>query len=281
MSHDTKILLSGLAFPEGPRWRDDRLWFTDQHAREVCWVTLAGEKGVVAEMPDLPGGLGWLPNGNLLVVSMTERKLYEMGADGLSLYADLSSLASFHCNDMLLDSQGRAYVGNFGYDLHGGAAIKPAELILVDANARPRVVSREVIFPNGMALSNDGHQLIVGETFAHRLSQFQVAEDGSLFDHQIWADLGDAAPDGICLDAEGAIWVASPATDEVIRVRQGGEVLQRVRPVGTPYACMLGGIERKTLFVLSAETDDPAQAAALRSGRIELIEVAVPGDGLP
>ncbi|GMT41464.1 MAG: gluconolaconase [bacterium] len=274
------VLIDGLAFPEAPRWRNDRLWFTDQHARQIRWVDLNGQSGILAEMNDLPGGLGWLPDGTLLVVAMTSRCLYRVSEETFELYADLSSLASFHCNDMLVDTQGRAYVGNFGYDLHGGAEVAPAELIMVQPDGHASVVACDLIFPNGMTMTPNG-ELLVAETFAHRLSAFTVARNGQLSGRRTWAELGGATPDGICLDAEGAVWVASPGSGDVLRIREGGETIERVAPVGTPYACMLGGPDRKLLFMLTAETDDPVDAARLRSGRIEIHTVAVAGAGLP
>lgn len=281
MTAETDILLEGLAFPEAPRWRDGRLWFTDQHAREVAWVEPHGAKGVLTELDDLPGGLGWLPDDTLLVVGMTKRRIYRLEVEGIRLHADLSALASFHCNDMLVDDQGRAYVGNFGFDLHGGAPLAPAELILVRPDGSARIVADDLIFPNGSVLSPDRQRLIVAETFAHRLTQFEVGSDGSLGNRRTWADLGSATPDGICLDAAGAIWVASPGTDELLRVLPNGRVERRVRTHGTPYACMLDGDYGRTLFVLTSETDDPRLAAERRSGRIEVLEVDAGHAGLP
>ncbi len=274
------VLINGLAFPEAPRWRNNRLWFTDQHARQIRWVDLNGQSGILAEMNDLPGGLGWLPDGTLLVVAMTSRCLYRVLEETFELYADLSSLTSFHCNDMLVDSQGRAYVGNFGYDLHGGAEVVPTDLIMVQPGGHASVVTHDLVFPNGMTLTPDG-ELLVAETFAHRLSAFTVARNGHLSGRRTWAELADATPDGICLDAEGAVWVASPGSGDVQRVREGGEIIERVSPQGTPYACLLGGPGRKLLFILTAETDDPVDAARLRSGRIEIHTVAVAGAGIP
>ena len=281
MNIDTSILLEGLAFPEAPRWHDSRLWFTDQHARQVSAVNLDGHSQCIVQTDDLPGGLGWLPDGTPLVVGMTSRKVYRIEQRKLVLHADLSELAAFHCNDMVVDTRGRAYVGNFGYDLHGGAPVSPANLVLVEADGRCSVAARNLVFPNGCVISADGLTLIVADTFASRLSAFRIDDNGMLSEQRIWADLGRATPDGICLDAEGAIWVASPVTREVIRVEQGGKVLSRIHPLGVPYACMLGGPKRQTLFVLTSETDDPALAKQMKSGRVEVIDVSVEGAGLP
>lgn len=274
-------LVDGLAFPEGPRWHDDRLWFTDQHAGTVCAVTPAGVLEIIAETDDLPGGLGWLPNGTLLVVYMTQRRIMQLVQGRLVEYANLADFASFHCNDMLVDQDGRIYAGNFGFDLHGGAAVDSAELIQIDPDRRCRVVADDVVFPNGSALTPDGRQLLVAETFAHRIRRFERDTTGNLTTAGIWAELDDATPDGICLDADGALWIASPGTTMLIRVQPGGAVSDQCETIGTPYACMLGAKDRRTLYVCSAETDDPQQAAAQRTGRIEQVRVDVAGAGLP
>ena len=269
----TEILLDALMFPEGPRWHQDKLWFTDQHARQIRTVDLNGKSAVIAELADLPGGLGWLPDGRLLVVSMKKRQLLVLEQDQLHVFADLSALASFHCNDLLVDQQGRSYVGNFGYDLHGGAAISNAEIILVTAEGQPRIVATDVIFPNGMAMTSDQQTLLVAETFAARISSFEIHPDGSLGERKLWADLDGAYPDGICLDQDNAIWAACPNTEEVTRVEKGGKITDRVESVGTPYACMLGGEKQTQLFVLTSGTDDPKEAQRLRSGRIEIVSI--------
>ena len=297
MTYSTYVVVSGLVFPESPRWHQDRFWFTDQFAGRVMTLTLDGVLDTVAALPDHAGGLGWLPDGTTLVVGMTERRLHrskkgsepfyaQKGSDPFfdpffELHANLAGLAGFHCNDLLVDAQGGAYVGNFGYDILGGAPTVSTKLIRVDPDGRARAVGGPLVFPNGMALTPDGATLIVAETFARRLSSFQVSPDGDLSDHRTWADLGTATPDGICLDAEGALWVASPTTRQLLRVRAGGAVLDRVETLGAPYACMLGGPDRRILYVCTAETHDPARALGNPSGRIEVVNVAVPGVGLP
>lgn len=284
----TTPLLTGLAFPEGPRWHEGRLWFTDQHAHEVVAVDLEGKADrLVTGMDDRPGGLGFLPNGTPLVVAMTTRRVYRMLRDDggssftLELHANLSGLASWHCNDMLVDDYGRTYVGNFGYDVDAGAPQEPTELILVEPNGDARLLDEGLIFPNGMAMTSDRDTLIVAETFASRISAFDVAADGSLSGHRVWAPLVDAQPDGLCLDAEGAVWFADTRSMQLTRVREGGEVLASVRPATPPYACMLGGPDRTTLFSVGAFTHVPEEAAKLRSGAVETLEVDVPGAGLP
>jgi sugar lactone lactonase YvrE len=279
--HRCTTVTDGLAFPEAPRWRAGRLWFTDQHARAVLAVDPAGRLETIAATDDLPGGLGWLPDGRLLVVLMTRRRVMRLSGAGLTEHADLSGTASFHCNDMVVDAAGRAYVGNFGFDLHGGAQVAPAEIVLVGADGSVEVFARDAVFPNGSAITPSGDTLLVAETFAHRVSAFGLDAEGRVSSRRVWADLGEHTPDGVCLDAEGALWVASPGTRALIRVRQGGAVLERCATRGTPYACMLGGEDRRTLYVCTAETDDPREAARRRSGRIEQVRVGVPGAGLP
>src|SRR5262245_43304067 len=258
MPTSTRVLLDGLLFAEGPRWRAGKLWFSDMHAHCVMTVDLAGRAETVVEVPGQPSGLGWLPDGRLLVVSMTDRRLLRLDAGGLTVVADLSALASFHCNDMVVDALGRAYVGNFGFDLHARAPFAPAVLVLVPSDGPPRVVAEDLAFPNGCVITPDGRTLIVGESGASRLTAFTIGPDGSLAERRVWATLGKAVPDGICLDAEGAIWVASPVGNEVLRVRAGGVVVDRVRVSTVPFACMLGGPDRRTLFVATAETHEPA-----------------------
>ncbi|MCG7914562.1 MAG: gluconokinase, GntK/IdnK-type [Candidatus Thiodiazotropha weberae] len=272
-SAETEVLLEQLMFPEAPRWQDNQLWFTDQHARQVVRVNLQGESHVVAELDDLPGGLGWLPDGRLLVVSMTKRRILALSDHKLALYADLYELASYHCNDLLVDPLGRCYAGNFGYDLHGGEAQAPAELILVNRDAKPQLAAEQLIFPNGSALSQDGKTLLVAETFASRITAFTVSTDGSLTQRRLWADLNGAYPDGIALDSQQNLWVAAPNRSRLLLVKEGGEIVREVMPVGDPYACMVGGAENDTLFITSSETDNPEEARRLRSGRIETLKL--------
>ncbi len=276
-----KTLLDDLCFGEGPRWHDGKLYFSDMHAHTVNAVDLQGRATAVAEVAAWPSGLGWLPDGRMLVVSMTDRKLLRMENGALKLHADLSALASFHCNDMVVDGRGRAYVGNFGYDLISGAPQKPAELVMVAPEGAARVVARDLEFPNGTVITPDGRTLIVGESMGHRLTAFDVAADGSLGGRRVWAELGDGVPDGIALDAEGAIWVASPMTHELLRVKQGGQIAERIKREQMPIACMLGGPTRRTLFLLTSESINPDECRAKRSARIETTEVEVAGAGWP
>jgi sugar lactone lactonase YvrE len=281
MNDKFSVLLEGLAFPEGPRWRDGRLWFSDMHFHRVVAVDLKGRAETIVEVPNRPSGLGWLPDGRLLVVSMTDRKLLRLDAHGLVEHADLSDLASFHCNDMVVDGQGRAYVGNFGFDSSAREDFKTAEIVMAEPDGNVVVVADGLAFPNGTVITPDGRTLIVAESRGQRLTAFDVAPDGLLSGRREWAALPGAAPDGICLDVEGAIWVAAATSSEVLRVRAGGEVTHRL-PVSTQaFACMLGGPDRRTLFVCTAESSDRDETRARAGGRIEFAEVEFQGTGLP
>jgi len=274
-------LLTGLVFPEGPRWHQGKLWFSDMHAHRVRTVDLTGHAEDVVEVPAWPSGLGWLPDGSLLIVSMTDRKLLRYNAGQLGLHADISELASWHCNDMVVDGRGRAYVGNFGFDLLAGGNPRPADLVLVNPDGAARVVASGLDFPNGSVITPGGRTLIVGESLGHRLTAFHIEDDGSLINRSTWAALGDAVPDGIALDAENGIWVASPLSRELLYVEQGGRIAQRINCASMPIACALGGRGRKTLFVLLADSINPDECRTKKSGRIDVMEAAVGGAGWP
>ena len=278
---DTRIALEGLRFPEGPRWYQDRFWFSDMHDGKVIALSLDGESETIVEVAGEPSGLGWLPDGRMLVVSMRDRRLLRLDPEGLTEVADLSSVATSHCNDMVVDAKGRAYVGNFGFDLHLREKPVSANLILVHPDGRFEVAAKDLEFPNGTVITPDGKTLIVGESFGARLTAFDIAEDGTLSGRRVWAQLQGDVPDGICLDEEGAIWVASPVgKGGVLRVHEGGEVTSRIEVEHEAYACMLGGPDRKTLFICTSPDSDPAKTGD-RLGRIETIEVDAPGVGLP
>lgn len=276
-----EVLLSGLAFGEGPRWRDDRLWFSDMHRDRVQTVDLAGNVETIVEVPQRPSGLGWLPDGRLLVVSMVDRKLLRLDDDGLTEVADLTPHATWHCNDMVVDAQGRAYVGNFGWDIERSQDPVPTTLVMVTPDGEARVVARDLIFPNGTVITPDGKTMILGETFAARLSAFDIRDDGTLSARRDWAALEGCVPDGICLDDEGAVWLACPVSGQVVRVREGGEVTDRIAVETLAFACMLGGPQRRHLFICTSKHSASAECRAEHTGRIEVVEVDVPGAGLP
>jgi sugar lactone lactonase YvrE len=282
MTKRTRVLVEGLAFPEGPRWHDGRLWFSDQHDGRVLTVDAAGTLTEIARVPTQPSGLGFAPDGTLWIVSMADQRVLRLRDGALELVADLSALVRFHCNDMVIDAQGRAYVGNFGFDLDHGGTPALTHLVMVTPDGQARVVADGLAFPNGSVITPDARTLIVGETFGGCLTAFDIAGDGSLSRKRVWASLDSgASADGICLDAEGAIWVASPSTSEVIRVHEGGEVSERIAVSTRAFACMLGGADRRTLHICTAETFKPQQTVVRRSGRIEVVEVAIPGAGRP
>lgn len=275
------VLVEDLRFPEGPRWHEGRLWVSDQHDGKVIAVTPDGSVETVVEVPAGPSGLGWLPDGRLLVVSMQDRRLLRLDPDGLAEVADLTPFATWHCNDMVVDARGRAYVGNFGFDLDAGVEPVTACIALVEPDGGVRVAADELRFPNGTVITPDGRTLVVGESYGGCLTAFDVAPDGSLSGRRLWAKLSGAVPDGICLDAEGAIWSACPLTGRVLRVLEGGEVTDVVDVTRKgAYACMLGGPERTTLFVCTADSSNP-EHTGIRSGAIEVCAVSVPGAGWP
>ncbi|HEY4460191.1 MAG TPA: SMP-30/gluconolactonase/LRE family protein [Pseudonocardiaceae bacterium] len=289
----TTTALTGLRFGEGPRHGPDgRLWLSDFYAHQVFAIDLTtGERETICEVPSQPSGLGWLPDGRLLVVSMVDRRVLRRESDGtLVQHADLSGIATFHANDMLVDPLGRAYVGNFGFDLHEGldnhgiAGLMdgritqvPATLALVQPDGSVSAATSDLAFPNGMVLF--GRTLVIAETLAFRLTAFDVADDGSLSNRRIWADLQQhgIAPDGICGDAEGAIWTSSALGSSVFRVTEGGEVTDEVPTSQTCYAVALTGPERTTLACLTAPDSNPSAVADVERGAVEVTEVPVPG----
>ena len=279
---DTQILVDGLCFGEGPRWHNGRLYFSDMHANTVYTVDSTGKLETVVRLDnDQPSGLGWLPDGRLLIVSMTERQLLVFDGSTLNELADLSSLASYHCNDMVTDALGRSYVGNFGFNVHARETFRKAEMILVQPDGNSRIVAEELAFPNGTVITPDGKTLIVGESMAARLTAFAIVPDGSLTHQRLWAKLDDALPDGICLDAAGGIWVASPSSNETLRVEEGGKVTDRVAVKNGAFACMLGGGNGTTLHILTSRTSDPEACARQKSAAVEIIEVTHAGAGWP
>lgn len=297
MEMKTIILTDALRFAESPRWYDGRLWFCDYFTRKVMRADLNGEVQTVLSLPDLPSAIGWTPEGRLLVVSGMNRRLLRLQegvdtGDGresvLEEVADMSSHVSYPCSDMVIDEQGRAYIANIGFYFGDPQAVpKPGSILLVTPDGRARVVADRLAFPNGMVITPGGHTLIVAESHAARLTAFDIGPDGSLSNSRTWAQFDDRidysegkiAPDGICLDAEGAVWLASPSTREVLRVQEGAEITHRISIDAIPLACMLGGPQRRTLFIGETESLDPRDTNA--RGRIETVEVDVAGAGLP
>lgn len=279
----TERVMGGLAFPESARWHDGCLWFAEKRGHRVVKMDAEGRATTAVEVPGEPGGLGWDPEGRLLVVSMLDRRLLRIEADGAAHeVADLSEVTVGKCNDMVVDGRGRAYVGHFGYDLQRGEAAAPASLVLVRGDGEREVVAEGLEFPNGCVVTPDGGTLIVAETQARRLTAFDVDEDGGLGRRRVFADLAPITPDGICLDAEGCVWLADPLHKEVVRVREGGEVVERVSTGDQgAFACALGGEQRRTLYVCTYSEEASMSPDPPAVGRIDRVEVAVPGAGWP
>ena len=293
---NASVLVDHRCFTEDPRWRADRLWYSDFYGHRVHSVGLDGDDRVEVELDDQPSGLGWLPDGRLLVVAMTSRRVLRREPDGsLVTHADLSDIATWWCNDMLVDPQGRAYVGHFGFDLdayvdeHGQAAViaepgpPTAHVMLVQPDGTTQVAADGMRFPNGTVLTPDGTTLIVAETLGLRLTAFDVAADGTLGNRRVWADLSPhlVPPDGICLDAEGAVWVANALGPECVRVLEGGGITDRITFSQHAFACALGGVDGTTLFACTAPDSNAERRAAEPNARIEFATVAVPGVGSP
>ena len=275
-------LLGGLGFAEGPRWHDDRLFFSDMGTKQVLAVGLDGVAEEICVVDKRPSGIGWLPDGSMIVVSQNDRSILRLVDGELTVHADISALASGACNDMVVDGRGNAYVGNPGYDMRNPPSpLPPAEVVLVRADGSAQVVDREVMFPNGSVVTADNRTLIVGETMGQRLTAFDIAEDGTLSNRRTYADMKGRAPDGIALDAEGGVWVADANNRACVRVVEGGEETD-VIDVGPAhcFACALGGPDRRTLFLLTG-AGFSGDAIRSRTGAILTTEVRIPGAGWP
>ncbi len=277
---EPRMLLTGLVMGEAPRWHANRLWCTDMGAREVLAVDLDGTSEVVARVPSL--GLDFLPDGRLLIVSMRDGALLRREWDGsLVTYADLTGLSRRPWNDLVVDGRGNAYVDNIGFDFPGGE-FTPAGIIgLVTPDGAVRQVAEGLSFPNGMGVTPDNATLIVAESYGGRLTAFDIAADGSLSHERVWAKLPDGHPDGICLDAEGAVWYADVPAKRCVRVLEGGEVLQTVEVDRGCFACALGGTDRRTLFIMAAEFPVAATDAGIRTGQVLMVEAPAPAAGWP
>ena len=277
-------ILTGLAFPESPRWHDDRLWLADWGAHEVIAVDIHGKSEVVAEVASFPFSIDWLPDGRLLAVSARDRRLLREGPDGSMVsHVDLSGISKRPWNEIVVDGRGNIYLNNIGFEFPGGD-FAPGMIALVSPDGSARQVAAEVAFPNGMAVTADNSTLILAESYGNTLTAFSIASDGTLSKRRVWANLGDGAPDGICLDAEGAVWYADVPHQQCVRVREGGEILQTVRLDRGCFACVLGGTEHRTLFILANQWGGGAamaKATPARAGQVVAVEVDVPGAGWP
>jgi sugar lactone lactonase YvrE len=279
---DPKPLLTGLVFPESPRWHGDRLWLADWGAQEIIAVDLEGNSEVVDHVASFPFSIDWLPDGRLLVISAADRRLLRAGQDGsLAPGTDLSGLSERPWNEIVVDGRGNTYVNNIGFDFPGGD-FAPGMVALVSPDGSAQVVADGLAFPNGMAITPDNATLIVGESYADRLTAFDIAADGTLSNRRVWADVPGDHPDGICVDAEGAVWYADVGNRHCVRVAQGGEVLQSVELDRGCFACMLGGPDGKTLFAVTNQWEGVSSTHAAKSaGQVVAVQAPAPAAGWP
>ena len=305
--HETRTVAAGFRFLEGPRWHNGALYFSDFYDRAVYRLEADDSVTTICELPDFVSGLGFMPGGDLLYVSVTEHKLYRRGTDGsVTEHADMNALVSHNCNDMLVDEQGRAYVGNFGFDvpptktvgeLEPGQQIRSTSILMATPEGSVSVAGSGLIFPNGMARTRDRRTLLVAETWRARVTAFDIADDGTLSGQRAWADfagrdLGSVAealdsglvlPDGMAMDCEGALWIADAGGTAVVRVAEGGKVLERISTPGlTSFAVAFGGHDLKTLYMLAGPpfyTHDPLaeKASVLLAARVGVAGIPLLG----
>jgi sugar lactone lactonase YvrE len=287
-----RIVREGLSFGEDPRWHEGRLWYSDFYRHGVYSMDVAGDEQLEHLVLAQPSGLGWLPGGDLLCVSMTDYKVLRFTGAHPSEFCDISSYCGFWANDMVTSTSGVSYVGNFGFDLDvmlrdvGAQAMlenppPTTNLVVISPEGDVLQVVADLAFPNGTVITPDGTTLIVGETLTCRLSAFDIASDGTLSNRRVWAQLESVYTDGMCLDDEGQIWLANAIAPQCLRVKEGGEITGVVTTTQVSFACMLGGEDRNSLYIMTAPTSDRFKVADALLGRIEVAEVAVPGAGLP
>ena len=306
---ELKKLIGGLYFGEGPRWHENKLWFSDFYSHKVMTLDENNSLETVCEVPSQPSGLGWLPNGDLLIVSMLDRKILKFSEGSISVHADLSEYVLNKCNDMVVGRDGTAYVGNFGMG-NAGESMNSTHLMIVKSDGTVSKGPDNLLFPNGTVITEDGKNLIVAETLGAKLTSFDIEDNGELTNRKLWArtsplfslliikflsllgfDLSKVdfskysknlhVPDGICLDEKNGIWIASPTTKAVVRIEKGGNITDTISTPKSAFACMLGGKERKTLYVIISNSSDPEEAQASPEGEIHSIEVEIPGVGKP
>lgn len=295
---EMKVVADGFNYLEGPRWHEGSLWFVDFYTGGVYRVSSEGSVEKIVHVEQQPSGLGWLPDGRMLVVSMKDRKVLRRENDGsLTVHADISDKCDGHANDMVVAPNGNAYVGNFGYDLMGGADHKNTVLILVRPDGSSQVVADGLAFPNGMVISPDEKTLIVNESFGNRISQFDIKSDGSLGPRRDFANFGDLGdepnlgvrlerstiiPDGLALDAEGAVWFADTINKRAVRIAEGGKILDEVSGGSDGiFAVALGGEDGKSLFLCAAPDWDETARKAAQEGRMLSTRVDVAHAGTP
>ncbi len=275
------LLAENFVFLEGPRWYDGALWLSDMWDNSIIKIDPNGSRDVIATVPNRPSGLGFMPDGTLLVASMADRTVYKVIDGALEIHANLSNVVGADINDIIVDDKGRTYVGHFGYDLFAGAPEKTAELVLIEPDGSYRVVAEDLQFPNGMVISGGGKKLVVAETFGHKLTSFDIDDTGDLTNRTVYADLGEFTPDGICLDQQDHIWVASFMTGDFIRVAPDGSVADQFKVDGAAVACQLGGPDLHTLYCLVFKGEIEDITSGKRLARIETLQVASAAAGSP
>jgi sugar lactone lactonase YvrE len=279
-----RVVLDTLTIGESPRWHDDRLWVCNWGASEIVALNADGSHERMLDAPTtIPFCIDWLPDGRLLLVSGQQGALLRQQPDGsLALHADLTGVAPGSWNEVVVDGRGNAYVNGVGFDMMAGEPFAPGVIALVAPDGSARQVADDLHFPNGMAMTPDDGTLIVAESYARRLTAFDVLADGGLANRRVWADLGDGAPDGICLDAEGAVWYADVPNRRCVRVAEGGKELDRIEVDRGCFACMLGGTDGHTLFVVAAQWHGPdAMFAGERTGQVLVARAPAPAGGRP
>jgi sugar lactone lactonase YvrE len=281
---EVQTLMTGLVFGAQPRWHEDRLWFSDWGTQEVIAVDLEGNDEKILQGRSFPLCVDWLPDGRLLVVSAREGLLLRRESDGsLVTHGDLTGLSDPPAgNELVVDGRGNAYVNGGGFDLMAGEEFAPGIVALVSPDGSARRVADGIAFPNGMVVTADDSTLIVAESYAGRLTGFDIAADGGLSNRRVWADLQDGAPDGICLDAENAVWYGDVPNKRCVRVREGGKVLQTIKLDRGCFACALGGADRRTLFMMATEWNGPENMlTGPRTGQVLIADAPARGAGWP
>ena len=280
---DLNTLMTGIEFGESPRWHEGRLWFSDWGAEKLYAVDLDGNAEVIVEVPSFPFCIDWTPEGQLLIVSARRRAVLKLAPNGsLSEFADLSILSDRPPNnEIVVDGRGSIYVNGGGFDMMAGEPPAPGTVALISPDGEPREVAGGLAFPNGMAVTPDNSTLIVAESYGRRLTAFDIAPDGSLDNRRVWADLGEDAPDGITVDAEGAVWYADVPHAHCVRVREGGEVLEKIELDRGCFSCALGGPDGRTLFIVAREWHGRDISAGAGTGVLVATRVDVPHAGWP